>query len=132
MTWHLLTRWSQDQLETLAECTYMMRHLTWREVDGAWLGQAHGKTAAACYGTADEHEEDDMDTTTTYINPRITSSAVDRAWRIAGAYCRARLAVGLTPEIDDARALAAGDDAMVDAYRAAIYEWAQQLAGEAL
>ncbi len=64
--------------------------------------------------------------TTSYINPNITQAAVDRAWKIASAYCRARVSVGLLPEIDDARALAGDDLAVVDAYRAAIYEWCQQ------
>lgn len=130
MTWRLLTRWSRDDFGTLAECTYMMRHLTWREDDGAWLGEAHGKVAAACYGTADEFDDEDFDMTT-YINPSITPTLMDRAWPIARAYCRATWAIGGQPELGAAVTLSHDDASMVAPLRAAIYELVQQHESEA-
>lgn len=124
MTWTLLTRWSRDSLDTLAEAQWVLRHLAWSEDDGAYLGMDRGRVVAAIYPMIDELEEDD-EMTTTYSNPMMTTDMIDRAWPIAAAYCRARVAVGLRPDLEDGHALSHGDDLMADALRTAIYEWCQ-------
>jgi len=91
VTYRLLTRYTRDDFNTLAEAQWMLRHLAWREVDGAWLGEQRGRIEASIYGIDDE--EDDM---TTYINPETTTDLMDRAWPIARAYCRATWAIGGT------------------------------------
>ncbi len=121
MTYRLLTRYTRDDFDTLAEAQWMLRHLAWREVDGAWLGAARGRIEASIYGIDDE--EDNM---TTYINPETTTDLMDRAWPIARAYCRATWAIGGQPELSAAHALSHGYEELVTPLRTAIYELCQQ------
>ena len=123
MTYRLLTRYTRDDFDTLAEAQWMLRHLAWSEDDGAYLGMDRGRVVAAIYPMMNELEEDD--TMTTYTNPMMTTDMIDRAWPIAAAYCRARVAVGLRPDLEDGYALSHGDDLMAYALRTAIYEWSQ-------